>query len=197
MTDHAAFFGYGSLVNELTWARRYEMIPSKLVGWKREWKHCVPTPWGNVCALTAVPDEEACIHGVFIKSDIAELAELDEREIGYSRLELDAGTVRSSKSVLPERLFIYTSQPSAYRNGTADFPLWMSYIEVVTYGFWRVFGETGVDEFIGSTGGWDSPIVDDRKQPLYPRMTALTAEERCFIESKIMAIKGTHFLKEV
>lgn len=195
MSDDVAFFGYGSLVNELTWARPYEMIPSRLSGWKREWKHCVGTPWGNVCALTAVPSNGASIHGVFIKSDRAELAVLDEREIGYTRSELPQSS-RLSEANLPERLFIYSSKPEVYRNGSADYPLWMSYIEVVTHGFWRVFGEAGVDEFIGSTGGWEAPIIDDRKRPRYPRTIVLSALERCSIENKIMAIKGAHFVKD-
>jgi hypothetical protein len=196
MHDHAAFFGYGSLVNELTWARRYEMIPARLDGWKREWKHCVDTPWGPVCALTAVPAQGSSIHGVFIKSDLPELAELDEREIGYARLELDASDVQASRSKLPERLFIYTSQAQAYRSGSTCFPLWLSYIEVVTYGFWRVFGERGVDEYISSTDGWDAPTIDDRERPRYPRMMRLTVDERAFIERKIMAIDGMTILKD-
>jgi glutathione-specific gamma-glutamylcyclotransferase len=196
MPSRLAFFGYGSLVNELTWARRYEMIPAQLAGWKREWKHCVVTPWGPVCALTAVPKPGSSIHGVFIKSDAAELAVLDEREIGYTRLELDRSLIRTTDEELPESLFIYTSQAEAYRHGSVHFPLWMSYIEVVTYGFWRVFGENGVDEYIHSTGGWEAPIIDDRTRPRYPRMMSLTGEERAFIERKIMAIDGTHFLKD-
>jgi glutathione-specific gamma-glutamylcyclotransferase len=185
MANQVAYFGYGSLVNELTWTRKYEMITAEIHNWIREWKHCVDTPWGRVCALTVSREAKSAVQGAFILCDLAELKEVDEREIGYERVELSRDDVVSPALTLPDRLFVYRSTPPAFRSGDAMYPLWMSYIEVVLVGYWRVFGETGIDHFINSTRGWDTPILDDRAQPLYPRFVQLQADDRNFIEQKL------------
>src|SRR5215216_1005069 len=83
-----AFFGYGSLVNELTWPRVYEREPAEIQNWVRAWKHCVDTPFGRVCALTATRSTKKSIQGVFITCRFDELADLDQREIGYERIQI-------------------------------------------------------------------------------------------------------------
>lgn len=193
MSSEVAYFGYGSLVNELTWARKYEMVPAEIRNWMREWRHCVDTPWGRVCALTVSPLADGIVQGAFIKSDLSELQEIDEREIGYERVEIIRSDLVSSAGALPDRLFIYKSGEQAYRSGDRHYPLWLSYVEVVIFGYWRVFGEEGVDRFMASTKGWNTPIIDDRTKPLYPRFTQLNIEQRAFIEGKIRAMDGVTF----
>ena len=183
ITDKVAFFGYGSLVNELTLSKKYDIHSGKIQNWKREWKHCVDTPFGGVCALTASRVEDALIDGVFIKCNDIELRQFDEREIGYDRIEIARSDVIYSNGVLPDRLYIYTSGPGHYRVGDFHYPIWLSYVEVVICGYLRTFGEAGVDRFIQSTGGWSTPIIDDRKNPRYPRFTNVSDEHRRLIET--------------
>jgi glutathione-specific gamma-glutamylcyclotransferase len=190
MPYDAAYFGYGSLVNELTWARKYEMVPTRLAHWTREWKHCVETPGGKICALTVARDATSSVEGAFIKCNLDQLHEIDEREIGYERIKVSVEEVASSASALPTHLFIYKSLPQHYRSGTPNYPLWFSYLEVVVYGYWRVFGEAGIDRFIASTTGWDTPILDDRDAPRYPRFHQLGVDDRKLIEKKSRAYWG-------
>jgi cation transport protein ChaC len=185
-----AFFGYGSLVNELTLPRGHSIEPARIRHWIREWRHCVKADFGRVCALTVSRQENEHIEGVFLRCRKHELRYFDEREIGYRRVPLTRSDVLSSKSNLPEELYIYTSNPKFYRTGDLQYPIWLSYAEVVIYGYLKVFGEIGADRFIQSTKGWTTPVLDDRRQPRYPRVTELSEETRALIEAKLIGIKG-------
>jgi hypothetical protein len=44
-------------------------------------------------------------------------------------------------------------------------------------GFLTHFGAQGVAAFFNSTSGWERPIKDDRKAPIYPRAQRLSAFE--------------------
>lgn len=187
-TSQFAFFGYGSLVNELTWSRSYNAQPGEIYGWDREWKHCVDTPFGRVCALTVAPKLGSVVQGVFITCPDTELAVLDQREIGYRRERLREGQFRSKALPNVHDVFVYRSLPEVYRDGNLRYPIWLSYVESVLYGYLRVFGEEGVDRFIKSTTGWTAPIIDDRSNPLYPRAVRLSSDARELIERKIQKI---------
>ena len=80
-SDVVAYFGYGSLVNELTWLqserRPLERHPVEVQNWSREWAHCADTPHGPVCVLTAVARAGSRIQGVLIRCDAADLAQID------------------------------------------------------------------------------------------------------------------------
>jgi len=188
ITDKVAFFGYGSLVNELTLSKKYDIQSGKIQNWKREWKHCVDTTFGRVCALTASRIEDALIDGVFIRCNEIELKQFDEREIGYDRMGIARSDVVYSSGPLPDRLYIYTSGPEHYRVGDFYYPIWLSYVEVVMYGYLMMFGEAGVDRFIQSTEGWSAPIIDDRQNPRYPRFTKISDEHRRLIETWLHSI---------
>src|SRR5690349_10132293 len=181
--DEVAYFGYGSLVNEFTWARPYEKQVGAIDGWIREWKHCVDTPFGKICALTVAPRSSSRIRGLFIKCDREELKAVDDREIGYERTLVSETEITSAKG-LPRELYIYKSTQIPYRRGDKDYPLFLSYVEVVILGYFKVFGEAGVDHFISTTTGWDTPVFDDRDRPLYPRVAPIEPDVRLLIESK-------------
>jgi glutathione-specific gamma-glutamylcyclotransferase len=188
--NDVAYFGYGSLVNELTWARPYEMQRAEIRNWTREWKHCVEAPFGRICALTATRASDSHIQGILLKCNYEELSRVDEREIGYERVPLSPSDLVSTDGDLPANLFIYQSLPEHYRIGDTDYPLWLSYVEVVAYGYLRVFGEAGIDRFIQTTRGWATPMIDDRNNPKYPRWKQSAPEDRRIIEEKIRGIKG-------
>jgi len=196
LTDEAAFFGYGSLVNELTLSKKYHIQSGKIQRWKREWKHCVDTPFGRVCALTASRAENVFLDGVFISCSEIELRQFDEREIGYNRLEIARSDVIYSSGHLPDRLYVYASSPEYYRAGDLHYPIWLSYLEVVMYGYLRMFGEAGVDRFVQTTEGWPTPIIDDRQNPRYPRFKKLSDEHRNLIETWLHNIEGVKLYYE-
>jgi hypothetical protein len=191
-----AYFGYGSLVNELTWLqterRHAERYPVEIENWAREWGHCVDTPSGPMCVLTAVERAGSRIQGILIRCDAADLAQIDAREDGYDRIELPRRHVLSPVSDLPEKVYIYKSRAPHYRPGGVDFPIWFSYIEAVLHGFLSVFKTEGVDAFIRSTSGWAAPVIDDRDNPQYRRSPKglISADDRLFIEQKVRQIAG-------
>lgn len=195
-----AYFGYGSLVNELTWLRserrHHERYPAEVRNWAREWGHCVDTPHGSGCVLTAVERAGHRIRGILICCDAADLAEVDAREDGYDRIELARRDVLSPIGGLPEKLYIYRSKPSQYRPGGIDYPIWYSYAEAVLHGFLSVFKTAGVDEFIHSTAGWTVPVIDDRDKPQYRRSpkTLISEEDKRYIEATIRRIKGVRII---
>jgi hypothetical protein len=195
-----AYFGYGSLVNELTWLhteqRHPERYPVEIRNWTREWRHCIDTPRGPGCVLTAVEQPGSRIQGILIRCDTADLAQTDAREAGYDRVELRRGDVLSPVNDLPEKLYIYKSRSPHYRPGGADYPIWYSYAETVLHGFLSVFKTEGVDAFISSTGGWTAPLVDDRDKPQYHRSPKdmISAEDRSYIEQKIRQITGIQII---
>lgn len=188
-SNAVAYFGYGSLVNEFTWARRYESHPAELRGWVREWKHCVDAPFGRVCALTVSPHADGMIQGLFIICAREDLKAVDEREIGYERVEITRSAVVAAND-LPDELYIYRSNPRYYREGSSEYPLLLSYVEVVMFGYLRAFGEAAVERFIETTTGWRTPFLDDRMNPIYPRAMQLPIDKRRLIEEKLRMMKG-------
>jgi hypothetical protein len=199
-SNAVAYFGYGSLVNELTWLqserRHPERYPVEVQNWTRQWGHCLDTPQGSGCVLTAVERAGSRIQGILICCDAADLAEIDAREDGYDRIELLHRDVLSSLSDLPEKLYIYKSKPSQYRLGGANYPIWYSYAEAVLHGFLTVFKTAGVDAFIRSTSGWTVPVIDDRDKPQYRRAlkTLISTADKIYIEEKIRQIKGVQII---
>jgi hypothetical protein len=199
-TDTVAYFGYGSLVNELTWLqserRHLERHPVEVQNWIREWRHCVDTPNGPVCALTAVERAGSRIQGILIQCDAADLTQIDAREVGYDRVELPRRDVLSSISNLPEKLYTYKSKSSHYRPGGMDYPIWFSYAEAVLHGYLSVFKTEGVDRFIQSTSGWTVPVVDDGDNPQYHRSPKqlIPIEDKIYIEQKIRQITGIQII---
>jgi hypothetical protein len=195
-----AYFGYGSLVNELTWLqserRHTERYPVEIANWTREWGHCVDTPRGPMCVLTAVERAGSRIQGILIRCDAADLAQIDAREDGYDRIELPRRDVLSPVGDLPEKLYIYKSRSAHYRPGNADYPIWFSYVEAVLHGFLSVFKTEGVDAFIRSTSGWAAPVIDDRGNPQYHRSPQglISAEAKLYIEQKIRQITGIRII---
>lgn len=196
----AACFGYGSLVNELTWLpserRHPERHPAEIQNWTREWGHCFDAPHRPGCVLTAVEQAGSRIQGILIRCEAADLVQVDAREAGYDRVELRREDVMSPVSDLPEKLYIYRSKSPHYRPGSADYPIWFSYAEAVLHGFLSVFKTEGVDAFIRSTSGWTVPVIDDRDNPQYRRSPAklISAEDKAYIEQKIRQIMGIQII---
>jgi hypothetical protein len=196
ISDAVAYFGYGSLVNELTWLqserRHPQRYPVEIQNWTREWGHCVDTPHGPGCVLTAVERAGSRIQGILVCCDTADLVQIDAREAGYDRVELPRRDVLIPISDLPEKLYIYKSKSSHYRPGGTDYPIWFSYAEAVLHGFLSVFKTEGVDRFIRSTSGWTVPVIDDRDNPQYRRSPKklISVEDKVYIEQKIRQIAG-------
>ncbi|MBY6140544.1 gamma-glutamylcyclotransferase [Leisingera daeponensis] len=173
------FFGYGSLVNTST--HRYGgAARARLRGWRRAWVH---TGLREVAFLTAVPCEDSEIDGLIAEVPGGDWAALDEREFAYERLPA-SGKVAHGLPGKPE-ISVYAVAAGKQNGVTERHPILLSYLDVVLQGYLREFGEEGLNGFVGTTDGWDAPILDDREAPRYPRHQVITAAERRIFDDLI------------
>ncbi len=157
------FFGYGSLVNRQTHVYA-DAHPATLRGWRREWRYS--DGFGHTF-LSVMRDAGCQIDGLIARVPGADWAALDEREFGYARHAIPAPDLdhRAPHGVDAQ---IYAVPPADSALPQGERPILLSYLDVVTAGFWREYGMDGVARFYASTTGW-TDILDDRAQPLYPR----------------------------
>lgn len=175
MTPPPYFFGYGSLVNTATHAY-HDPQPARLQGWRRHWCH---TSLREVAFLSAVPDPEVSIDGLIAAVPGADWEALDAREFAYDRIP-----TQSVEHGLPHRpeISVYAVPARSQTQGSDRHPILLSYLDVVVQGYLQVFGEAGVVDFFASTSGWDSPVLNDRAGPRYPRHQDLTLAERDLVD---------------
>lgn len=172
----AFFFGYGSLVNRET--HIYDNAHrARVTGWRRLWRHTALRP---VAFLTAVPDAGSAIDGLIAGVPGNDWAALDEREYAYDRVALRD----QLDHPLPEtpQTAIYTIPADKHAQPDRLHPVLLSYLDVVVQGYLNEFGEQGAQAFFATTDGWDSPILDDRAAPYYPRHQPLSLAERTLVD---------------
>ncbi len=172
------FFGYGSLVN--TKSHDYpDPRPATLNGWRRAW---VATPRFGVVLLTGVRAPEHSIQGLIAAVPGADWAALDARESGYARVAA-SHAVDHDHPLQPD-IAVYSVAPEHQLERDSHMIL-LSYLDVVVQGFHEVFGETGVKAFFDTTDGWDTPIVNDRADPIYPRHQVLTNAQTALVDDHL------------
>lgn len=177
-------FGYGSLVNPRSWppGNAWHAQPARLHGWRRIWGHCTGGAAPGVCVLTMKPDPASSVAGVVIELPAGDLVALDSRERGYTRAALarDAFDTRSVAAAAP--IEGYYSRVDHRRCGDESSPILRSYLDCVLDGFFALGGTAALEEFVVTTSGWESPILDERAQPLYPRAVVLAPQTRAAID---------------
>ncbi len=179
------FFGYGSLVNTATHDFP-DPQPAQIRGWRRAWRHTDLRP---VAFLTAIPDAQSCIDGMIAHVPRGDWGALDEREWAYDRLPATHAVAHRVRR--PLDIAIYAVPEDRHTEPCDQFPILMSYLDVVVQGYHRVFGTEGVDRFFATTDGWDSPILNDRAAPRYPRHQVLSPSERQMVDERIAALSVT------
>ena len=171
------FFGYGSLVNTKTHVYQ-DARPAKLSGWRRVWKR---TNARDMAFLTIVPSDGETILGLIAKVPNADWKALDDREEGYDRL-VATDMIIHDHSDNPE-LAIYAIPASTRFPPTPEHPILLSYLDVVLQGYLHVFGEEGVQHFMDTTDGWNTIVLNDRDNPIYPRAQVLSADETALVDT--------------
>jgi hypothetical protein len=172
------FFGYGSLVNRKTHGYS-QSHPATLKGWRRAW---VATPRFGVVLLTGVPAPGHSIQGLIAAVPGADWAALDARETGYSRIPATHDTDHTLPH--PADIAVYAVAPENMLERGKHMIL-LSYLDVVVQGFDEVFGEDGVENFFATTDNWDTAIIDDRADPVYPRHQKLSAHQTDLVDSHL------------
>jgi len=174
------FFGYGSLVNRAThiYTPAYR---ARLTGWRRAWKH---TNGWRTPFLTGVPDPACTIDGLVAHVPGGDWAALDLREDGYDRHAIASGLTVEADVPLAAQVYAVPVRNMVTQEDPA--PILLSYLDVVLQGYLREFGEQGGHAFFATTDGWDTPVLDDRAEPRYPRHQVLTAEETAFVDARLL-----------
>lgn len=169
---HPSFFGYGSLVNLATHSYP-NARKAQARGWARAW---LCTSERDFAFLSAVPRQGGEIDGLIADVPNGDWAALDRREDGYDRVDLDAQTA------------IYAIPPHSSHPASARHPILLSYLDVVIQGYLTHFAEAGALRFFETTGGWTTPVLDDRAAPLYPRAQILTARETALVDNALATL---------
>ncbi len=175
-----AFFGYGSLVNLATHSYG-DPRPAVLHGWRRVWRR---TNLRKAAYLSVMPCAQTSLQGVIARVPGADWAALDQREAAYHRHDVSA-TIRHDGPIAPTA--VYQVRPE-HVSDADDHPILLSYVDVVVQGYLRVHGHDGVTHFFETTDGWDTPILDDRANPIYPRHQVLSATERALVDRHLAAV---------
>ena len=182
MTD-PYFFGYGSLVNVNTHIYP-DPRPATLHGWRRAW---VATPRFGVVLLTGVRAPGHSIDGLIAKVPDADWDALDAREAGYARIT--AGSDVTHAHDHDPEIAVYAVAGENILQSSNHMIL-LSYLDVVVQGFNAVYGAAGVQRFFDTTDGWDTVILNDRDDPVYPRHQSLLPDESALVDDHLRRLSA-------
>lgn len=176
------FFGYGSLVNTATHSYP-SAAPATAKNWRRAWVQTADRPYAYLTAVRSPGDK---IQGLIAEVPNADWQALDAREEAYERL-VETKNVEHDLDGISE-IAIYSVPARNLKTGPAARPILLSYLDVVLQGYWDVFGTEGAEQFIATTDGWQTPVLDDRHAPIYPRAQILSAEQTRLVDDTLAGL---------
>ncbi|MEM0899899.1 MAG: gamma-glutamylcyclotransferase family protein [Pseudomonadota bacterium] len=181
-----AYFGYGSLVNPFT--HRTDILTyqkATLKGWRRTWQARPDMHPDPIALLSSSPGAAADrLSGLLVFDRFQNLPDLDAREAGYTRHKLPHDAVEMDFDV-PAECPIYVYEGQAPAQPDRQHAILQSYLDAVLQGYFLMYGEQGVREFLTTTGAFDTPILRDRGDPRYPRHVSLDPAQRTLIDDVI------------
>lgn len=197
-SEWVAYFGYGSLVNDKTRNAESFGMPGRLKGFRRHWSIWKASlereafGLGGIAALSVSPQRDAYIDGLLIFDRKDHLPNVDKREAQYDRLHLDLADFQTDHTI-PRGVeaYIYVGRPADVTGSHPDYPILQSYADAVMQGFLNKFGAEGLIRFVDETSGWETPVMQDRNTPFYPRHVVLSDVERGLVE-QAMEQAGAH-----
>lgn len=187
--EWVGYFGYGSLVNDATRNAESFGFAGRLKGYRRRWSIWTASAerrafgFGGVAALSVTASAQSHCDGLLIFDRKDHLPKVDEREAMYDRVQLKLSDFAGSEQ-LPADIdcYIYVGQAPHTEVADPDYPILQSYVDAVMQGFLHKFGEEGLARFVEETDGWQTPIVQDRDRPFYPRSVTLNLDEERLID---------------
>lgn len=180
-----AYFGYGSLVNPNTHRTNivhYER--AQLRGFARSWQARPDASDMPIALLSASSSQPTSVLDGLLVFDYSEnLTSLDEREAGYDRLQLTSDQLSlAGDGKLPNcPLYVYSARVPFAPNQPHS--ILQSYLDAVLQGYLHQYGEDGARNFIERTARFETPLLEDRDAPHYPRAVKLSADEAAFIDA--------------
>jgi len=186
------YFGYGSLVNRQTLRTKFLGVRrASVTGWRRFW---LPRPAPQMALLSVRPEDDCPTEGVVVYDHADHLPAVDEREVGYHRRVVMPDRVRIEDAppfAVP--LFIYEARRETPDAADVGSRFLQSYLDAVLQGFLALYGREGVERFVAETEGFETEIVRDRAQPLYPRSVTLSPAEAEFFDA-LVATRGVRYV---
>lgn len=181
-----AYFGYGSLVNLGSLRTPYiSAHRATLKGWKRVWVSRPKDPNSfaaidGLAFLSVAPAADSEIDGLVITDHGSSLTSLDERESLYSRVTIDNTDLQlhDNKPDIEDQFLYVAEQPDKPHPLAPEANIPRSYLDVVMQGYLEHFGINGLTRFFETTMNFDLNILEDRDNPIYPRATTLSAQEK-------------------
>ena len=177
-------FGYGSLVNRDTLPGDAKSARVRVSGWRRAWRHSSLSSTVRRCTLTVIPDPDCTIFGTIVAQPLVQAETLQKREAQYGKIDLAPAAIEwvdERPDHWPEP-FIHVGEAEHARPGDHDHPVLLSYLDTVVSGFLLTFGNDGPRHFMDTTADWHVPVLNDRRDPLYPRAPRLTTEETALVD---------------
>jgi hypothetical protein len=162
-------FGYGSLINALSRSvtgQTGQAHPAWVKGYQRHWSTIGE---GLTLSTVAVTQSTSGVtNGVLVEVPASELAAFDEREFGYRRTQVDPNALKvDGECDLSRPVWIY------YKDAIIDpheaAPIVLSYADVILAGCLSI-SHAFATEFVETTLGWQTALVNDRHAPRYPRV---------------------------
>jgi hypothetical protein len=207
MADKAQYiFGYGSLVESksraMTWPSAIYASPAIVKGIERGWFDQTGGPSLSTTYLGAVAAEGSQCNGVIFSITAQGLASYDQRETGYKREKIAAGsiTMLDGTSAAPDGdIWYYANQKKRY--ASPELPIVQSYVDVCMNGCLEIeatyplakkakFAET----FLKTCSNWSEWWVNDR---LYPRRAFIYVPNASKIDQLIINVLGQEMFSKI
>ena len=177
-------FGFGSIINDES---RKSTVPeagdafpvriAKEFGYRRVWNFQSPSAKLTALGLIKDPNKQTTINGVIYPVLGDDVSKFDEREEGYTRMEIPSYYIESYNwQELPKHKFkVWIYVP----NGKNDvpgidlvppdkyYPILQTYIDIVIIGCLK-YGIDYAVEFLYTTGWWNKYWLNDRQVPRRP-----------------------------
>jgi len=183
---HNFIFGFGSIINDesrqSTVPEAGDAIPvriSKEFGYRRVWNFQSPSAKLTALGLVKIinPSEQTTINGIIYSIEDDNIIKFDEREEGYTRLEIPIQYIENYNWLeLPKhniKVWIYV--PNG-KNGIPGiglappdkyYPILQTYLDIVIIGCLK-YGIDYAVEFLYTTGWWNKYWLNDRQVPRRP-----------------------------
>jgi len=207
MAKAAYVFGYGSLIERASRTRTNpEAVgawPARVTGYQRGWFHQFTKRVGSSCTfLGAVESAGTTLNGVFYL--VQDFEKTKEREIGYTAIPIPAHRIEMLDGAGPwnrgKDPYIFVSDEaniSKTKEPTPAYPMVQSYVDICVNGCLEIEAlyrpaHGFVQEFIGSTTGWNAYWVNDR---LYPRRPFIYVPNAGAIDQALQEGKVLQYLQ--
>jgi hypothetical protein len=179
-------FGYGSLINQESRAVTGQTglaYPARVRGYQRHWSTIGEGL--SLSTVAVVPHMEGVTNGVLVEVPVSQLPAFDEREFGYQRAEVNPDDLTVEGDFVPNRpVWIYFKE--AITDPHEEAPIVLSYADVILAGCLSI-SPAFAEEFVQTTKGWQTALLNDRSTPRYPRVQ--TSIDVTLLEPFLEAVK--------